>query len=101
MRYFFKEICEASNTKLSYSELKEMQLYLNIYLENKFTKHHQVNQYIDDHDMWDEFKQIRTLNYHGGKKVRGISPQHYAIVCSVLNLTKHGKGAALEHFEEW
>jgi hypothetical protein len=77
--------------KFTKSEPEEILRYIEIYKENKFKEHYEVNNYITINDKWDEFKSIRALNDHGQhKKVRGINRKAFAAVCEILEITDAG-----------
>ncbi len=75
-------------TKLSEKELDEISKYLEIYKNNNFFYHYEINNYISKNNMWDEFPTIRSLNNHGkGKIVHGIQPKYFKIICQTLDIT--------------
>ena len=89
------KVQDASYTRLSESELNELLNYLWIYKKNNMTEHWQVNEFISENDIWDEFTGIRSMNDHGYEfQILGIKPNFYAIVCRVLDKEK-GDGAPL------
>ena len=89
------KVKDASYTPLSEAVLNELLNYLWIYKINNMSEHWQVNEFISENDIWDEFKEIRSMNDHGYEfQIHGIKPNYYAIICSVLNKEK-GDGAPL------
>lgn len=82
-----KKIKKASFTELTEDEIEQLLSYLWIFISENFEEHWQVNNYITEHDIWDEFTAIRSLNDHGHRqKIKGITPKHFAIACKVLDI---------------
>lgn len=75
----------------------ELANYIAIFHKIGAEEHHEVNEYISLNGLWDEFREIRSLNNHGrGKeKIRGIYPKYYREVCQRLKL-KRGSGSPLQ-----
>ena len=95
------KINDSSYNKLSAQELTELLKYLWIYKENNFSEHWQVNEFITENEIWDEFKAIRSLNDHGYEfRIRVIKPNFYAVICRVLKMEK-GDGAALQDWNSY
>lgn len=87
--------------KLSAEETDQLAAYIMIFEDNDLDEHWEVNEYISDNDMWDEFDEIRALNTHGrGRQVKGIMPQYFALVCRVLAIRSDG-GTPLEKSEHY
>ena len=106
MQVRFTSRYSTKNRYTSFSDLskaiqKQISAYLEIFQSNGFSEHWEVNNYISQHNMWDEFKDIRAMNDHGYvRKIRGILPKYYAIVCSQLHIMR-GDGAPLLHSESY
>lgn len=79
--------------KLNLSETDEITRYVGIFRRNDFKIHAQVNNYISEHEMWDEFSTIRSLNDHcEHKNIPGILPKYFEIICSILKINgENGK----------
>ena len=70
---------------------KEVASYIKIYRDMGFSQHYEVNAYITKNDLWDEFHNIRSFNYHGEhEKIQGILPQYFAKVCEELSIAGAG-----------
>ena len=81
---------------LSAEEIKQVEEYIEIYKSNNFTQHHEVNKYITDRNLWNNFSKIRALNDHGrNKEIQGILPKYYGVVCVILGI-KGGNGQPLD-----
>lgn len=81
------EEIEAILRKLKPDERAQVLLYVWIFLDEDFQEHWEVNDYITDHDKWDEFPEIRSFNDHArANELRGITPRFFAIVCEILGL---------------
>ncbi|AZQ61725.1 hypothetical protein EI427_05595 [Flammeovirga pectinis] len=64
----------------------EIKNYIKIFHENDFETIMEVNQFISDHEMWDEFKGIRAnLTFSNEKKYKGIEPCFYNIISKLLD----------------
>lgn len=82
-----RKVAAASFVPLTEDEIEQTARYINLYKTNGCSEHWQVNNIISNSNKWDEFKAIRSLNDHGTKsKIRGITPQFFAIVCTVLKI---------------
>lgn len=80
--------------KLSVSEMSQLKAYLAIYAEKGFKRQSDANQYITDNNLWDKFKDIRSMNDHGQYvNIPGILPKFYKVTCEILKLA--GLGAPL------
>ena len=91
-----RDIKNASHTTLTNTTLTELVDYIQIYVQNRFSKYWMVNNYISNHDLWDQFTSIRSINTHqNGYVCQGIRPIYFAIVCNVLNKARLG-GSPLE-----
>lgn len=87
--------------KLTSKETVEVNAYTNIYRENNFSKHSQVNDHITDNDLWSMFPTIRSLNDHGKfMEVPGIQPKYFEIVCGLLGISG-GDGLPLDAFRKY
>jgi hypothetical protein len=84
-------------------ENKEMKNYLAIYYKNNFVEHYEVNTYITQNDLWDNFFVIRSKNYHLNHKspIRGILPKYFAVICEKLNMQDEKKGNPLEYAKSY
>jgi len=72
---------------LSSTETEEISQYIKIYRENRFKSHTQINNYITENDMWDEFPTIRSLNDHCEyENIPGILQKYFGIVSSILKI---------------
>ncbi|HGY1861976.1 TPA: hypothetical protein ACNVO2_003984 [Escherichia coli] len=71
--------------------------YIDIYRKINATYHYDVNIYITNNNLWDNFTEIRTMNNHGkGKEnIPGIQPEYYREVCKRLMLN-NGTGSPLQ-----
>jgi hypothetical protein len=77
--------------RLTPKEKLEIKKYIEIYKKEKFTAHHQVNSYIDNNKLWEEFKNIRSKNDHGYTNlINGIYPKIFYAVCEILNIKDSG-----------
>lgn len=86
---------------LSQIESSEIQEYIDIFNENGFTKHTQVNDYITSNNLWGHFSTIRSLNDHGDyKDIEGIEPKYFEVVCHILNISGEG-GISLDNFKKY
>ncbi|WP_449102720.1 hypothetical protein [Pseudomonas extremaustralis] len=65
--------------------------YVSIFRASSFNKHHQVNEHITKNGLWDDFREIRSMNNHGANKtVHGITPKYFKLVCNILEITGGG-----------
>lgn len=54
--------------------------YISIYWKQSCNTHYEINKYITKNDIWDEFKEIRSINNHGSNKVfEGITPKYFKL----------------------
>lgn len=82
-------------------ESKEINEYIKIYLKNSFSKHYEVNEYISENNLWDNFTTIRSLNKHADyEKIKGIEPEYFKIICQILNISGEG-GSPLESYKKY
>lgn len=87
--------------KLSPQETSEINAYINIYRENNFFRHSQVNDHITENDLWGVFHTIRSLNDHGKyTEIPGIQPKYFEIVCGLLGISG-GDGLPLDAFRKY
>ena len=83
------------NEALTESESDEIIRYIDIFKSNNFTEHFQVNKYIADNGLWNNFIKIRSLNDHWlSKDVPGIQPKYFKIICRLLKI-QGGNGSPL------
>ena len=86
---------------LSKAENDEINKYISIFCDQGFTKHTDVNNYITENSLWDEFKTIRSLNDHGKyHSIEGVQPKYFEIVCSILEITGEG-GTPLDSYRKY
>jgi hypothetical protein len=96
-----QKIAEASFITLKNDELEQTAEYIKLYHTHSCSEHWQVNSIISKENKWDEFKAIRSLNDHGtASKIRGITPQFFAIVCKVLSI-EGDDGAPLKDYDKY
>jgi len=96
-----KDIWNAALCHLSADETNQLAEYLWIFTENDMSEHWEVNRYISDNGLWDNFTDIRSKNTHrNGHSTPGIAPKYFAIVCKVLEIDSGG-GTALEEYERY
>jgi hypothetical protein len=82
---------------LTQVEKEEVKKYVDIFLQQGFTEHWHVNEWISGHNCWNEFKNMRSINDHVKVKgIQGISPKFFAIVCEILKITDSGGSPLLE-----
>lgn len=87
--------------QLTSSEVDEITRYIAIIKHEKYTRHYDANIFITKNNLWDEYKTIRTLNYHsGGAVVKGIKAEYFKIVCKLSGLREEN-GAPLEDSVGW
>jgi len=92
---------ERSPYDLSLLESSQIKEYIEIYKEQSFEEHYEVNNFISNHNMWNRFSEIRSLNDHGKhKNIPGILPKFYAIVCEMLQI-EGADGAPLEKSQKY
>lgn len=92
-KYSNHEQAEGGKRKeiLAPDEVTEVNKYMKIFRENAFSSHVEVNEYITDNNIWDQFPTIRSLNDHGNyKEIPGIQPKYFHIVCQLLGITGEG-----------
>ena len=90
-----------SSYNLTSKEKSQVLEYIEIYKRESFEEHWQVNRYITNNNLWDSFSEIRSLNDHGDhKRIPGILPRFYGIVCNVLNIGG-SNGASLDKSEKY
>ena len=90
-----------NGNELSKLESEEINQYINIYQSNNFVEHHQVNKFISENNLWDEFPTIRSLNDHGqNKEIQGIQPKYFNIVCHLLKISG-GNGMPLDSYKKY
>ena len=89
------------NGALTESESDEVIRYVDIFKSNNFTEHFQVNKYITDNGLWNNFIKIRSLNDHWlSKDVPGIQPKYFKIICRLLNI-QGGNGSPLVGYKTY
>ena len=90
-----------SSYNLTSKEKSQVLEYIEIYKRELFEELWQVNRYITNNNLWDSFSEIRSLNDHGDhKRIPGILPRFYGIVCKVLNVSG-SNGAPLDKSEKY
>jgi hypothetical protein len=92
---------QVNGVLLSKNENEEINKYISVFGDQGFTKHTDVNNYITENSLWDEFKTIRSLNDHGKYHgIEGIQPKYFEIVCSILKISGEG-GAPLDSYKRY
>jgi hypothetical protein len=87
--------------RLTPQETAEVNEYVQIFRENQFSTHSQVNNYITNNQLWSIFPIIRSLNDHGRfKEVPGIQPKYFEIVCQLSGIAG-GDGLPLYAFRKY
>ena len=95
------EIVKAAFDELSDEEIVQTAKYIWLYKINECKEHYEVNNIITMRNSWGEFTAIRSMNDHGHrKKIRGITPKFFAIICNVLEITGDD-GAPLKDYEKY
>ena len=75
--------------------------YMSIYHTQKFSKHYEINNWITQNDLWERFRNIRSLNHHVGVViVKGIRETYFKITCRLLAISDEG-GSRLEKCQPW
>ena len=86
---------------ITVAEYLELKRYLEIFKKNNFTKHYEVNEFISNNLLWNEFQNIRSLNKHGEYKgIKGILPKFFAIICAELEISG-ANGTPLDKAEHY
>lgn len=86
---------------LTLQEQREIDEYIKIFKRFNFRKHHEVNNYISENELWNRFPNIRSENTHeNGAVVDGISPKYFAIVCRLVGM-EYGGGSNLIKSERY
>lgn len=86
---------------LTSNESKEVNDYISIFKSNNLTEHFQVNKYITENGLWNNFETIRSINNHGlNKEIPGIQPKYFNIICSLLNI-QGGTGSTLVGYKKY
>jgi hypothetical protein len=93
------------NTFIKYSltdlEINQVRRYVGIFRSNLFQEHYEVNNFITNHGLWNQFFKIRSLNDHGlHKGIPGILPKYFKVVCELLAITG-ACGAPLDKAEPY
>lgn len=89
------------NGALTESESDEVIRYVDIFKSNNFAEHFQVNKYITDNGLWNNFIKIRSLNDHWlSKDVPGIQPKYFKIICRLLDI-QGGNGSPLVGYKTY
>lgn len=95
------KIVDVTFVELTEDEIDQTAHYIDLYHARGCTEHWQVNNIITRENKWEEFKAIRSLNDYGSKnKVKGITPQFFAIVCKVLRI-QGDDGAPLKDYDKY
>lgn len=98
---YTKKINDAAFSELSQKEVEQLLTYLWIFISEDLDEHWEVNEYITNNDIWDDFSELRSLNDHGYKnRVKGITPKYFAIACTVLDVDADD-GAPLEDYKKY
>lgn len=98
---FTRRIKSVAYSMLTNDEIEQLLNYLWIFKTQDCSAHYEVNQYISNNDLWEDFSELRSLNDHGyRKRIRGIAPHFYAIACGAMNMAK-GDGQPLEDYERY
>ncbi len=101
IKNIINELCILYKYNLSESEESQVKKYIDIFIDNSFEEHYQVNNYITNHNLWNEFSKIRSLNDHGlHKRIPGILPKYFKVVCEILSIIGAG-GAPLDKSEPY
>ena len=88
-------------TNLTSVEVHDINEYLNIYRDNSFSAHFEVNHYISQNNFWDNFPSIRSLNDHGPHRgIPGIQPKYFEIICQLLGVSGEG-GLPLDAYQKY
>ncbi len=86
---------------LTSEEVAEINHYIKIFQNQRFSEHTEVNNYITDNDLWGEFQTIRSLNDHGKyKDIEGIQPKYFEVVCGILKISGQG-GCPLDSYTRY
>lgn len=86
---------------LTPAETIEINRYIEIFRNQGFSKHTEVNDYISNNGLWDEFRTIRSLNDHGKfREIEGIQPKYFKVVCAVLKISGEG-GLSLDSYRSY
>lgn len=94
------EIFGASHKRLPMPKVNQLAEYIWLFRHLKFKKHWQVNEYIDENDLWDDFDELRSKNTHAnGSVVDGIAPPYFAIVAEIMCAAD--TGSHLVDYERW
>jgi hypothetical protein len=87
--------------RLTDVELYEISEYIRIFRENSLSRHYEVNQYISENCLWDNFSTIRSLNDHGKfKEIKGIQPKYFEIICAILGISGED-GLPLDSYKKY
>ena len=98
---FTRRIKSVAYSMLTNDEIEQLLNYLWIFKTQDCSAHYEVNQYISNNDLWEDFSELRSLNDHGyRKRIKGITPDFYAIACGAMNMAK-GDGQPLEDYERY
>jgi len=86
---------------LSTDEAREIDEYIQIYNSEGFSKHTDVNNFITENGLWNNFKIIRSLNDHGRfLGIEGIQPKYFEIICHILKISHEG-GRPLDAYTKY
>lgn len=91
----------ANKYGISVDELDQVDRYVQIFRNCSFNEHWEVNNYISNNNLWDQFQNIRSFNVHGeSTHIRGISPMFYKLVCKILKINS-GNGERLTRTQRY
>jgi len=90
-----------SKNLLRHEESEEIQKYIDIYYNEGYCTHIQVNEYITGKNLWHQFPTIRSLNDHGEyRNIPGIQPKYFEIICRILKISGEN-GRPLDSFRAY
>lgn len=79
-------------------EEKEINKFIDIYINFKFITIQNVNTYITENNMWDMFKNIRSMNtYSNSVTSEGVQPMYYNYILKKINGNINHKYSLLEY----
>ncbi|MGF1719135.1 hypothetical protein L4D20_03715 [Vibrio kyushuensis] len=94
-------IISTSTARASDSEEEQLSNYIKIFHRIGASQLHEVNQYIEQKNKWNDFHLLRSKNTHAnGSTVNGIAPKHYKYCCEELGINA-GNGTPLTNYKLW
>ena len=89
--------------KSSYNNFDfECKKYYEMMRSHGFHDQGQINNYISQNNLWDNFPTIRAYNTHGSiENIKGITPHAYARVCELLGMSISTNGRPLVDSERY